>query len=128
MALDAATRRLVRQRADNRCEYCKCHQDLLLLITFHVEHIIEKQHGGIDDDSSRRSVTATLRFARHRGRTLVRTTFIHVNYLCKPAHENLLRKTKSQSFALQMFSGAWYLGQYLAEPQRQRSLKSSDLE
>jgi len=52
MALDAATRRLVRQRADNRCEYCKCHQDLLLLITFHVEHIIAKQHGGIDDDSN----------------------------------------------------------------------------
>jgi|GEM_PF-6718537 len=51
--------------------------------------------------SSRRSVTATLRFARHRGRTLVRTKFIHENNLCKPAPANLLRKTKSQSFAVQ---------------------------
>ena len=52
MALDAATRRQVRQRADDRCEYCHCHQDLLPLITFHVEHIISKQHGGTDDESN----------------------------------------------------------------------------
>ncbi|HQZ64396.1 MAG TPA: hypothetical protein PLY87_04940 [Planctomycetaceae bacterium] len=37
MALDAATRRLVCQRANDRCEYGQCHQDLLPLITFHVE-------------------------------------------------------------------------------------------
>ena len=52
MALDTATRRLVRQRAEGWCEYCHCHQDLLPLITFHVEHIIAKQHGGTDDDSN----------------------------------------------------------------------------
>ena len=52
MALDAATRRQVRQRADDRCEYCQCHQDLLPLITFHVEHINSKQHGGADDESN----------------------------------------------------------------------------
>ncbi|HRA86520.1 MAG TPA: HNH endonuclease [Planctomycetaceae bacterium] len=52
MAVDTVTRRLVRQRADSRCEYCHCHQDLLPLITFHVEHIIARQHGGTDDDSN----------------------------------------------------------------------------
>jgi len=51
--------------------------------------------------SSRRSVTATLRFARHRGRTPRTTKFIYVNNLCKPPPANLLRKTKSQSFAVQ---------------------------
>ena len=52
MAIDAALRRLVRQRADNRCEYCGVHQDQLPLVRFHVEHVVAKQHNGADDESN----------------------------------------------------------------------------
>ena len=52
MAIDSTLRRLVRHRAENRCEYCGCHQDELPLITFHVEHIVPKQHRGTDDESN----------------------------------------------------------------------------
>ena len=45
--MDAATRRLVRRRAGDRCEYCHLHQDDDFF-TFHIEHIIAKQHGGSD--------------------------------------------------------------------------------
>jgi hypothetical protein len=41
--VDAATRNLVRQRADDRCEYCQLPQ-AAVEATFHVEHIIAKQH------------------------------------------------------------------------------------
>lgn len=47
--MDAATRRLVRQRANNRCEYCGLRQEDAPVATFHMEHIIPKQHGGSDD-------------------------------------------------------------------------------
>ena len=43
--MDAATRRLVLRRAGSRCEYCRLPQHAVDL-TFHVEHIIAKQHGG----------------------------------------------------------------------------------
>jgi 5-methylcytosine-specific restriction endonuclease McrA len=43
--MDAATRHLIRQRAGNRCEYCHLYQDDDFF-TFHIEHIIAKQHGG----------------------------------------------------------------------------------
>ena len=46
--MDAATRELVRRRAQNRCEYCllpQAHSPL----THHVEHIVAKQHGGGDE-------------------------------------------------------------------------------
>ena len=46
--MDAATRDFVRQRADNRCEYGllrQKHSDL----THHVEHIVAKQQGGLDN-------------------------------------------------------------------------------
>ena len=46
--MDAATRDLVRRRADGRCEYCRLRQEHSEL-THHVEHIIAKQHGGSDD-------------------------------------------------------------------------------
>lgn len=52
MAIDRALRRVVRQRAKNRCEYCGCHQEDLPFVTFHVEHIVAKQHGGSDDESN----------------------------------------------------------------------------
>jgi hypothetical protein len=47
--MDAATRVAVRRRADSRCEYCRLHQADDPFFTFHVEHIIARQHGGTDD-------------------------------------------------------------------------------
>ena len=46
--IDAATRAKVRRRADNRCEYCRSHQDDQDFFAFHVEHVIPKKHGGGD--------------------------------------------------------------------------------
>ncbi|MEX0717899.1 MAG: HNH endonuclease signature motif containing protein [Planctomycetaceae bacterium] len=50
--MDAATRRLVRDRAANRCEYCGLHQRWSPLATLHVEHVIPKKHGGTDDPNN----------------------------------------------------------------------------
>lgn len=47
--MDAATRRLVRERAGNRCEYCGLHQDESPLAVLHVEHIRPRKHGGSDE-------------------------------------------------------------------------------
>jgi hypothetical protein len=46
--MDAATRDLVRQRAGDRCEYCRLHQEHSGL-RHHIEHIAAKQHGGSDN-------------------------------------------------------------------------------
>jgi hypothetical protein len=46
--MDAATRELVRSRADDRCEYCLLRQADSAL-THHIEHIVARQHGGNDD-------------------------------------------------------------------------------
>jgi len=46
--IDQATKRFVRQRAGERCEYCRLHQRDSAL-RFHIEHIVAKQHGGLDD-------------------------------------------------------------------------------
>jgi len=45
--MDAATRRFVQQRAGNACEYCRLAQDDEPFASFHVEHIIARQHGGV---------------------------------------------------------------------------------
>src|SRR5688572_6096143 len=42
-------RQLVRQRADDRCEYCRIPQTAIPWARFHVEHIRARQHGGADD-------------------------------------------------------------------------------
>lgn len=52
MAVDLATRRLVRDRAGNWCEYCRFHQDDQPFLTFHIEHVTAKQHGGSDHESN----------------------------------------------------------------------------
>ena len=44
--MDAALRRLVRERAGNRCEYCRLHQDQDAFFTFPIDHVIAQQHGG----------------------------------------------------------------------------------
>jgi hypothetical protein len=46
--MDAGTKQLVRQRADNRCEYCRLHQDQSPLAALQIEHIIPKKHRGTD--------------------------------------------------------------------------------
>ena len=48
--MDAATRSLVRVRAGNLCEYCHIHQDEESFARYQIEHIIAKQHGGLDDE------------------------------------------------------------------------------
>ena len=49
--VDAESRRLVRQRAENRCEYCRLPEELGD-VTFHVEHIVARQHQGGDELSN----------------------------------------------------------------------------
>ena len=45
--MDAKLRQLVRQRAEDRCEYCELRQEQEPL-PFHVEHVTPRQHGGKD--------------------------------------------------------------------------------
>jgi hypothetical protein len=47
--MDSALRAFVRERAGCRCEYCQLHENDADFLSFHVEHIIAKQHGGADD-------------------------------------------------------------------------------
>lgn len=47
--MDAATRQRVRQRALDCCEYCCLPQYAQPFVTFHVDHIIARKHGGTDD-------------------------------------------------------------------------------
>lgn len=44
--MNAATCRLVQARAGNTCEYCRLSQEHEPFVTFHIEHIIARQHGG----------------------------------------------------------------------------------
>ncbi|HEY2083878.1 MAG TPA: HNH endonuclease [Verrucomicrobiae bacterium] len=45
--MDDRLRQLVRRRAKDCCEYCQLRQDQEPL-SFHIEHIIPRQHGGKD--------------------------------------------------------------------------------
>ncbi len=47
--MNESTRQFVRSRAENCCEYCQLCQDDSPLAALHVEHIIPKKHGGVDD-------------------------------------------------------------------------------
>ncbi len=47
--MDDETRGFVRQRAESRCEYCRVHQRYYPDFTFHIEHIVARQHRGTDD-------------------------------------------------------------------------------
>lgn len=49
--VDAESRHLVRQRAEERCEYCRL-PEALGEVTFHIEHIIARQHQGGDELSN----------------------------------------------------------------------------
>jgi hypothetical protein len=47
--MDDATKHFIRQRAHDRCEYCGVHQRYYPDFTFHIEHIVARQHGGSQD-------------------------------------------------------------------------------
>jgi len=47
--VESRLRLAVRERAENRCEYCQKQQEESPLIPFHVEHIIPRKHGGGND-------------------------------------------------------------------------------
>jgi hypothetical protein len=49
MAIPESIRRLVKERAAGRCEYCRMRQDWEPFHSYHVEHIVAKQHRGPDD-------------------------------------------------------------------------------
>ena len=50
--MNLATRRRVRLRAGDRCEYCTLPQSAVPLVRFHIEHIIALKHGGNDEDTN----------------------------------------------------------------------------
>lgn len=52
MGISAASRREVRERAGNRCEYCGLLQDEFPFALFHVEHVIARRHGGSDQSDN----------------------------------------------------------------------------
>jgi hypothetical protein len=47
--MDAATKRLVRQRADDCCEYCRLPQEHSPLFALQVEHVRPRKHHGGDE-------------------------------------------------------------------------------
>jgi 5-methylcytosine-specific restriction endonuclease McrA len=50
--IDAATRRLVRERAGGRCAYRGILQAPMSFPAFHIDHIIPKRHGGSEEPSN----------------------------------------------------------------------------
>jgi hypothetical protein len=51
--MQQSLRQLVRERADYRCEYCHLPDFAASASTFHVEHVVAKQHGGCDGTENR---------------------------------------------------------------------------
>ena len=47
--MDRQLRHKVRTRAGGACEYCRIPQSASPFIAFHVEHIVARQHGGLDE-------------------------------------------------------------------------------
>ena len=47
--MDAQTKQRVRERAENRCEYCGLPQEFSPLAALQIEHITPRKHGGSDD-------------------------------------------------------------------------------
>ena len=64
--MDAATRAFVRQRAGNCCEYCGLPQESEAFFTFHIEHIVARQHGG--GDGAENLALACYHCNLHKGR------------------------------------------------------------
>jgi hypothetical protein len=47
--MEESVREQVRERALNRCEYCRLRQESGASIRFHIEHVRPRQHGGSND-------------------------------------------------------------------------------
>jgi hypothetical protein len=47
--MDSAIRQMVRSRAAERCEYCRLAQTAAPVVSFHLEHVVPRQHGGSND-------------------------------------------------------------------------------
>ena len=65
--MDAATGRLIRERANDRCEYCRARQSDENF-PFEIEHVIARQHGG--DDTPANLALACMSCNRHKGPNL----------------------------------------------------------
>jgi hypothetical protein len=50
--MDAKMRQIVRERAADRCEYCRLQQKHEPTRSFHVEHVIAQQHRGGDEEGN----------------------------------------------------------------------------
>jgi 5-methylcytosine-specific restriction endonuclease McrA len=50
--VDAVLRKFVVERAENRCKYCRIHQNVESFFHFHVEHIVARQHGGLSIETN----------------------------------------------------------------------------
>jgi len=66
--MDTQTKRIVRDRANNRCEYCRPPQKLASFVTFHIEHIQATQH--VEDDSLENLALACPDCNRYKGPNL----------------------------------------------------------
>lgn len=51
--MKVSLRQFVRERASRRCEYCHLPDGAAAAASFHVEHVLARQHGGSDDHSNR---------------------------------------------------------------------------
>lgn len=71
--MDAATRRFVRARAGDRCEYCGLHQSDSPLAPLQIEHVLPKKHGG--DDNRANLALACIDCNLHKGTNIAGIDF-----------------------------------------------------
>ena len=50
--MDAKTKRHIRKRAGQRCEYYQLQQDQSPLVPLQLEHVVPKKHGGTDAEDN----------------------------------------------------------------------------
>jgi hypothetical protein len=69
--MDARIRELVRERADQHCEYCRFHEGAVPYLVFHVDHIVAKQHLDEVSDDPQSLAWACSECNYHKGPNLV---------------------------------------------------------
>ncbi len=69
--MDARTREFVRERACQRCEYCRFLENAVPYLVFHVDHIIAKQHIDEVSDDPQSLAWACSECNYHKGPNLV---------------------------------------------------------